>query len=118
MSRISRRNMLVGSAVIGTTVAGIGLAREPEPSHEMSTLIEAHMAAYATLMKAIRKPSGRHNDHAASSRAEEKALLAVCGFPAIGEADRRAKATYLLQIEARGELDLREHMQTVLLSMM
>jgi hypothetical protein len=83
----------------------------------MSTLIEAHIATYATFMKAIRKPSDRHNDHAASSRAEEKAELAVCGFTAISEADRRAKATYLLQIEARGELDLREHMQTVLLSM-
>jgi hypothetical protein len=118
MSRISRRKMLVGSAVIGTTVAGIGIAREREPSHEMSTLIETHIAAYATFMKAIRKPSGRHNDHAASSRAEEKALLAVCGFSAIDEADRRPKATYLLQVEARGELDLREHMQTVLLSMM
>jgi hypothetical protein len=118
MSRISRRKMLVGSAVIGTTVAGIGIATEREPSQGMSTLIEAHMAAYATFMKAIREPSGRHNDHAAGSRAEEKALLAVCGFSAISEADRRAKATYLLQVEARGELDLREHMQTVLLSMM
>ncbi len=117
MSLISRRNMLIGSAVIGTTVAGLGIAPEREPSHEMSTLIEAHIATYATFMKAIRKPSDRHNDHAASSKAEEKALLAVCGFTAISEADRRVKATYLLQIEARGELDLREHMQTVLLSM-
>ncbi|MER9202938.1 hypothetical protein NKH74_27745 [Mesorhizobium sp. M0933] len=33
------------------------------------------------------------NNHAASSLDEEKALLAVCGFPAISEADRRAKAT-------------------------
>ena len=118
MSRFSRRNMLVGSAVLSTTVLGTGIAGEQEPSRELTALIEAHRASYTTFMKAIRKPHGTRNDHTASSRAEEKALLAVCGFPATSEADRRAKATYLLQIEARGELDLREHMQAVLLSMM
>ena len=44
MSRISRRKMLVGSAVLGTTVAGTGIAREQEPSGDMSALIEAHEA--------------------------------------------------------------------------
>ena len=118
MSRISRRKLLVGSAVLGTTVAGAGIAGTQEPSRKLSTLIEAHQAAYAPFMETMRKPHGLSNNGAASSRAEEKALLAVCGFPAISEVDRRAKATYLLQIEARGELDLRKHMQAVLVSMM
>ncbi|RWG50500.1 MAG: hypothetical protein EOQ62_04300 [Mesorhizobium sp.] len=118
MSRISRRKVLAGSAVLGTALVGTGIAREREPSRELTKVIEAHKAAYTTFMKAIRKPHGTRNDHTASSRAEEKALLAVCGFSAISETDRRAKATYLLQIEARGELDLREHMRAVLFAMM
>lgn len=118
MSRISRRNMLVGSAVFGTAVAGKGIAGEQEPSRELTTLIEAHRAAYAAFMETMRKPNGTRNDHAASSQAEERALLAVCDYPVISEADRRAKAAYLLEIEARGELDLREHMQAVLFAMM
>jgi formiminotetrahydrofolate cyclodeaminase len=118
MSRISRRKMLIGSAVLGTTVAGTGIAREQEPSGDMSALIEAHEAAYAAFMSSIRKPDDDRNDHAARSQAEEKALLAVCGYPTVSEIDRRTKATYLLEIETRGELDLREHMRAVLLSMM
>ncbi|GLS28398.1 hypothetical protein SAMN04488498_11536 [Mesorhizobium albiziae] len=115
---VSRRTILVGSAVLGVTAVEMGTAREQQPSRDLSALIEAHGAAYTTFMQEIRKPRGTRNDHTASSRDEERALLAVCGFPAIGEADRRAKATYLLEIEARGELDLREHMQGILLSMM
>lgn len=118
MSRISRRTMLAGSAALGTAVAGPGIAGQQEPSRELSELIEAHQAAYETFMDTMRKPNGPRNDHAASSQSEEKALLAVCGFPAVSEVDRRTKATYLLEIEARGELDLREHMQAVLRSMM
>ncbi|WP_167484204.1 hypothetical protein [Mesorhizobium tamadayense] len=44
-------------------------------------------------------------------------MLAVCSFPAISRGDRRAKVEYLLTVEARGELDLEEHMQAILLSM-
>ena len=116
MFRISRRKMLVGSAVLGTTRAGTGVAGAP--SCDLAALIEAHKAAYADFMTSIRKSHGTRDDHAACSRAEEDALLAVCGLPAASDLDRRAKATYLLEIEARGELDLREHMQAVLLSMM
>ncbi|NGO52938.1 hypothetical protein [Allomesorhizobium camelthorni] len=121
MSGISRRNMLAGTAAIGAAIAGTGTAadlREEKPSRALWTLIETQEAAYAKFMMAIRKPNGSRNDHAAASRDEEKALVAVCGFPAATDTDRRAKATYLLQVEARGELDLREHMQAVLLSMM
>ncbi|QPC95850.1 hypothetical protein [Mesorhizobium sp. INR15] len=55
-------------------------------------------------------------DPAKASREEERALLAICGYPAVGEGDRLAKAQYLLEIEARGELDLAEHMQAILQS--
>lgn len=116
MFRISRRKMLVGSAFLGTSRAGTGIAGEP--SRDLTALIEAHKATYADFMTSIRTSHGTHNDHAACSRAEEKALLAVCGFSAASDLDRRAKATYLLEIEARGELDLGQHMQAVLLSMM
>ncbi|WP_292464523.1 hypothetical protein [Mesorhizobium sp.] len=61
---------------------------------------------------------GGSGDTDRASREEERALLAVCGYPAVGEADRLAKARYLLEIEARGELDLAEHMQSILLSTM
>jgi hypothetical protein len=119
MSRISRRDMLVGSAVLGATGTSTAAdLREEQQSRALSTLIEAHEAAYARFMKAIRKPNGSRDNHAAASRDEEKALLDVCGFPAATAADRRAKAAYLLPIEARGELDLREHMQAVLQSIM
>lgn len=116
MFRISRRKILVGSAILGTTRSGTGMAGEP--SGDLAALIEAHKAAYADFMTSIRPLHGTHNDHAACSRAEEEALLAVCGFPAANELERRAKTVYLLEIEARGELDLRQHVQAVLLSMM
>ncbi|MCV3240658.1 hypothetical protein [Mesorhizobium sp. ZC-5] len=118
MSQISRRKMLIGSVVLGTKLVRSGMARQQEASVDLAMIIEAHRASYATFMEMMRKPHGLRNNHTASNQAEEKALLAVCGFPAVGDADRRVKATYLLQLEARGELDLREHMQAVLLSMM
>lgn len=39
-------------------------------------------------------------------------------YPATSRGDRRTKAHYLLTVEARGELDLEEHMQAILHSMM
>ncbi|WP_292447411.1 hypothetical protein [Mesorhizobium sp.] len=61
---------------------------------------------------------GGRRDHDSASRAEERALLAICAYPAVREADRLTKARYLLEIEARGELDLAEHMQALLRSTM
>jgi hypothetical protein len=43
-------------------------------------------------------------DGVKASREEERALLAICAYPASEEGDRLAQARYLLQIEARGEL--------------
>lgn len=81
----------------------------------MRELIEAHRAAYAAFGKALHEIGG---DSDGASREEERALLAICGYVAVEEGDRLAKAQYLLEIEARGELDLAEHMQAVLRSTM
>ena len=62
------------------------------------------MTAYAAFGKAIHE--------------EERALLAICAYPAVTEDDRLAKARYLFEIEARGELDLPEHLQALLHSAM
>ncbi|MER9868525.1 hypothetical protein NKJ35_15240 [Mesorhizobium sp. M0136] len=61
---------------------------------------------------------GSKCDHDRANRAEERTLLSVCAYAAVSEGDRRAKARYLLKIDARGELDLAEHMQAVLRSTM
>ncbi|MDX8482936.1 hypothetical protein RFN28_31415 [Mesorhizobium sp. VK24D] len=61
---------------------------------------------------------GSSRDYDRASRAEERALLAICAYPAARESDRVAKARYLLEIERRGELDLAEQMQALLRSTM
>jgi hypothetical protein len=125
MSRLNRRTLIVNSAsaVIGTTVIGMAIAREPQarnqiPSRELRALIKAHEAMYAAFGRAIHETGSSGRDCTKASRAEEKALVAVCSYPAVSEADRRVKAKYLLKVEARGELDLKEHMQAVLRSTM
>jgi hypothetical protein len=45
-------------------------------------------------------------------------MFFVRAYPAVMEGDRQAKARYLLKIEARGELDLAEHVQALLRSTM
>jgi hypothetical protein len=123
MSRLSRRTFInnSASAVIGTTVIGTANARKPQPrnqipSRELRGLIKAHQETYAAFGRAIHETGSSGRDCTKASRAEEKALVAVCSYPAVSEADRLAKATYLLEVEARGELDLKEHMQAVLRS--
>lgn len=125
MSRVNRRTLILNSvsAVITSTAVGTAIAREPQrrnqvPSRELRALIEAHRATYAAFGSAVHERGSSGRDCAKASRAEEKALVAVCSYPAVSEADRRAKAKYLLDVEARGELDLKEHMQAVLRSTM
>jgi hypothetical protein len=125
MSRINRRALLLssGSAVIASTIAATAHAGEPrrrdrESSRDLRALIKAHKATYAAFGKAIQERDGSNREHDRASRAEERALLAVCAYPAVREGDRRAKARYLLRIEGRGELDLAEHMQALLRSTM
>jgi hypothetical protein len=124
-SRINRRALLFhsGSAVVVSTVAATALGTEPpghdpELSHKLRTLIEVHKTAYASFGEALHETGGSSRDRVRASREEETALLAICGYPAVREGDRLAKARYLLEIEARGELDLAEHMQAVLQSTM
>lgn len=42
----------------------------------------------------------------------------MCSYPVISRGDRWAKAECLLTVEAWGELDLEEHMQAILHSLM
>jgi len=112
-----------GRAVFASTVAASGLAAEPphsdrEPLGKLGSLIEAHMAAYAAFGETVQDAGGSRRDSDRASREEETALLAICAYPAVAEGDRLAKASYLLNVEARGELDLPEHMQALLRSTM
>jgi hypothetical protein len=122
-SRINRRALLFhsGSAVVASTVAATSLGTEPldrdqEPSNRLRALIEGHRTAYAAFGKALHDIGGGSGESDGASRREERALLAICCYAAVGEGERLAKARYLLEIEARGELDLAEHMQAVLRS--
>ncbi|WP_379063388.1 hypothetical protein ACHMW4_20610 [Mesorhizobium sp. UC22_110] len=118
-SRINRRTLLLqsGGVVIATTVEAIARdAPHQEPSAELAALIKAHGAAYAALRRTVDEIGSRGSLFDNACRIEEKALVAVCAYPAISEGDRLAKAAYLLEIEARGELDLPQHTQALLRS--
>ncbi|MDX8525392.1 hypothetical protein RFM68_12810 [Mesorhizobium sp. MSK_1335] len=124
-SRINRRALLFhsSSVAVASTVAATALGTEPqgqdpEPSNKLRTLIDAHKTAYSSFGEALHETGGGIRDVVRASHREERALLAICSYPAVKEADRQAKAHYLLEIEARGELDLAEHMQAVLGSTM
>ncbi|MBZ9872341.1 hypothetical protein LB542_15940 [Mesorhizobium sp. BR1-1-9] len=124
-SRINRRALLLhsASAVVASTAAAEALGTKPpggnsDPSNKLSTLIEAHRTAYAAFVNALHDIGGDSSGSDRAGREEEGALLAICGYAAIGEGDRLVKARYLLEIEARGELDLAAHMQAVLQSTM
>ena len=109
------------SAVFASTVAATTLGAEAlgrEPSNNLGALIKAHKAAYAAFEEALHGIGGDNSGSASASREEERALLAICRYVAVGEEDRVVKAQYLLEIEARGELDLSDHMQAILRSTM
>ncbi|MBZ9711126.1 hypothetical protein LB543_30985 [Mesorhizobium sp. ESP7-2] len=124
-SRINRRALLFrsGSAVVASTVATTALGieppgQDPEPSNRLRALIEAHKTAYTSFGEALHETGVSSRGRVMASREEERALLAICSYAAVGEGDRMAKARYLLEIEAHSELDLPEHMQAVLRSTM
>ena len=89
-----------------------------KPSSELQALIESHLTTYATFGKVVHEVSGKDRDYDNANREEERALLAICGYPAATQGDRLTKARHLLEVEARGELDLPRQMQTLLRSMM
>jgi len=122
-SSINRRALLFhsSSAIFASTVAAAALAephRERVASNKLRALIQAHATAYAAFGKAVHEMGCSSRDHDEADREEERALLAICAYPAVIEGDRLAKARYLLEIEARGELDLPEQMQALLRSTM
>jgi hypothetical protein len=80
--------------------------------------ISAHDTAYAVLHRVVYRAGSSWHDRKIADRYEEQALLAICSYSATSRGDRRAKADYLLTVEARGELDLEEHMQAILHSIM
>lgn len=77
-----------------------------------------HKIAYSAFGNTIHEMVGSSRDYDRTSCAEERALLAICAYPAVTGGDRFSKARYLLEIEGRGELDLPEHMQALLRSTM
>ncbi|MBN9237874.1 MAG: hypothetical protein J0I58_29150 [Mesorhizobium sp.] len=120
-SRINRRALLLqsGAAVVATTVEAPAFdASSTEPRAQLVALIEAHKSAYMALRKTVEGIGSRGNAFDNACRTEEEALIAICAYPAATEGDRLAKSTYLLQTEARGELDLPQHMQAILRSAM
>jgi len=122
-SSINRRALLFhsSSAIFASTVAAVALAephRERVAPNKLRALIQAHVIAYAAFGKAVREMGCSSRDYDQADREEERALLAICAYPAVIEGDRLAKARYLLEIEARGELDLPEQMQALLRSTM
>ena len=114
MPGVTRRTLLAFTAV--ASVVGPTFAEGERTSRELRALIATHETAYAALHTVYRVSSSLH-DRKIADRIEQEALLAICSYPAISRGDCRAKAEYLLTVEARGELDLEEHMQAILHSM-
>ena len=116
MPGVTRRTLLAFTAV--ASVVEPTFAEGERASRELHALISAHETAYNALHTVVHRASSSWYDRKRADRLEEQALLAICSYPATSRGDRRAKADYLLAVEARGELDLEEHMQAILRSIM
>ncbi|MER8788705.1 hypothetical protein NKJ09_17520 [Mesorhizobium sp. M0189] len=116
MPAVTRRTLLaftaVASVIEPTFAEGEGISRE------LQALIARHETAYAALHRVVHRAGSNWHHRKTADRIEEQALLAICSYPATSRGDRRVKAEYLLTVEARGELDLKEHMQAILRSTM
>ena len=122
----TRRKLLaaIPAVAVAAVTAQPAFAKAPDepilkpsrstPSPDLQKLIDAHRTAYRAFAEMIRATDVNRTGRAKASRIEEKALLAVCAFRARSEGDRRAKARYLLKVEARGELDLPQQIRAVL----
>lgn len=91
-SRINRRALLLhsGSAVVASTVAATALGAGPAggdqgPSDTLRALIEAHKVGYAAFGEALHDMGGGSSESDRASREEERALLAICDYPAVGK---------------------------------
>ncbi|TPI51707.1 MULTISPECIES: hypothetical protein [unclassified Mesorhizobium] len=114
MAAITRRTLL---ALTGAAVAVDPVSTGARTSPNLQTLIAAHEVAYAAFHRVVNRAASGREDRERVDRVEQEALLAVCSYTAISRDDCRAKAKYLLAVEARGELDLEVHMQAILHSM-
>ncbi|TIT51993.1 MAG: hypothetical protein E5W72_10205 [Mesorhizobium sp.] len=115
MHAITRRSLL---ALTGAAAVGDPASADVRVSPELQALIAVHEAAYAAFHRVVNRAASSRDDRARADRNEQVALLAICSWSAISRGDRRAKVEYLLVVETRGELDLEEHMQAILHSMM
>lgn len=116
MPTITRRTLLAFTGAAATV--GPASAETETVSPELQKLIAAHERAYAVFHRVFPRPGSPSDERERVDRIEQEALLAVCAHSATTRGDRRAKADYLLVVEARGELDREEHMQAILRSMM
>ncbi|MCZ8546313.1 hypothetical protein OOJ09_19160 [Mesorhizobium qingshengii] len=115
MPAITRRTLL---ALTGAAAAVDPVSADVRTSPKLQALIAAHEAAYAEFHRVVHRLGSRSDACGRADKVEQEALLAVCSFPAVNRDERRAKSKYLLAVEARGELDLEEHMQAILRSIM
>ncbi|WP_027037092.1 hypothetical protein [Mesorhizobium ciceri] len=116
MPGVTRRKLLAFTAV--ASVFEPTFAEGQGTSRELQTLIATHETAYIALHRIVHQAGRSSHDRKRAARIEEQALLAICSFVATSRGDRQAKANYLLTVEAKGELDLEEHMQAILHAMM
>jgi hypothetical protein len=107
----------VAAAFALPTARAMAHNQQPSASHELKALIKVHREAYRTFIELLHRSADKSRPARAADRIEQKALLAICAFPARSERDRQIKARYLLEVEERGELDLPQHMQALLSSM-
>ena len=115
MPEVTRRTLPAFAAV--ASVVEPTLAEGEGASPELRALIGAHEATYVGLYTVVHQAGSSSHERKRADRIEQEALLAICSYPAVSRGDRRTKADYLLIAEARGELDLEEHMQAILHSM-
>jgi hypothetical protein len=122
------RAMPAAGAAVALPAAALAVGTEmPVASQQVQEAIDAHAKAHTALCKACdetdevalkRQPTKaaiRQYDHA--NRAERKALLDLCAYPARTAGDRRAKAEHLIAFESRNEL-FSEHALAILRSTM
>lgn len=114
MPAITRRTLL---ALTGAAVAADPASPDARPSPKLQELIAIHEAAYAEFHRVVHRVGSSGDDRERVDRIEQEALLAICSYATVSRDDHRAKAGYLLAIEARGELDCEEHMQAILCSL-
>jgi hypothetical protein len=127
---LNRRTFLrtipaVGSVVLPCTALAVE-TETPVVSPQMQAAIDAHRTAFNALEAACRctdevaleRPGTKQETviYDRAGRDERVTLLALCGYRACSDAERRAKAEYLLNFERRNQL-LEEHTRAILRSM-